>query len=185
MRLFQNYLIVKAAEMNNKYFKEVEMKLEDSNGKISEPKAVSEITDMIDRLGKDVNHCILSDGDLFIQTAGEGPELIVQYGGPSGHYEAASAVPAETVKEMFTAFFQNDPSWRTKVVFTSVEGGPSSGEVASRGGIPGGVANRNASAGSQGRGLKDDLINSVKGEVRYGLSGVIRRIVRSIFRNFR
>lgn len=161
------------------------MKLENSNEKISEPKAVSEITDMIDRMGKDVDHCILSDGDLFIQTAGEGPELIVQYGGPSGHYEAASAVPAETVKEMFTAFFQNDPSWRTKVVFTAVEGSSSSGQVSSGGVISEGVMNRNTSAGSQERGLKDDLINSVKGEVRYGLSGFIRRIARSIFRNFR
>ena len=161
------------------------MKLEDSNGRTSEPKGVSEITDMIGRLGKGLDHCILSDGNLFIQAAGADPKLVVEYGDPSGHFEAASVLPAETVKGIFTAFFQNDPSWKKMAVFTRAgEGASPSGGAIPGGSIPGAASNRSTPAGAREKGLKDDLINSVKGEVRYGFSGVIRRIVRGIFRSF-
>ena len=36
------------------------MQLEDSNGKIVVPKSAAEVDQMLDRLGRDLDHCILS-----------------------------------------------------------------------------------------------------------------------------
>ncbi|MCF7949441.1 MAG: hypothetical protein K9M94_12705 [Spirochaetia bacterium] len=155
------------------------MELEDSNGKIVVPQSPAEVDQMIDRLGRDLDHCILSEGELFIQAAGSAPGMIVQYGDPSGHYEAAQMLPPETVKELFAAFFQNDDSWRTRVGYTRIGGGSTSS------GAPGSGADRGRVAGQQEKSLKDSLLDSVKREIGHNVSGMVRRGIRGAFRKFK
>jgi hypothetical protein len=155
------------------------MQLEDSNGKLVVPQSPAEVDRMIDRLGKDLDHCILSEGEQYIQTAGSASGLIVQYGDPSGNYEAAGTLPPETVKELFGAFFRNDDSWRTKVSFTRIGGGSSSS------GAPSPEGDKQRVDGQRESSLKDGVLESVKREVTNNVSGLVRRGVRAFFRKFR
>ena len=155
------------------------MQLEDSNGKIVVPKSAAEVDQMLDRLGRDLDHCILSEGEQFIQAAGSASEMVFQYGDSTGLYEATETLPAETVKELFAAFFQKDDSWRTRVSFTSI-GGPDSSSTA-----PGPEVNRERGSGQQEKSLKDSLLDSVKREVKHNVSGMVRRGIRDVFRKFR
>ena len=148
------------------------MQLEDSNGKFFVPQSPAEIDQVIDRLGRGLDHCILSEGEDFIQAAGAAPGFVVEYGDASGHYEAAETLPPETVKELFAAFFQKDDSWRTRVNFTRIDEGTSSSGAASQ------ETNREKS-------LKDSLLDSVKREVKHNVSGMVRRGIRDVFRKFR
>lgn len=155
------------------------MQLEDSNGKFVVPQSPAEIDQMIDRLGRDLDHCILSEGEQFIQAAGSAAAMIVQYGDTSGTYEAAETLPSETVKELFAAFFHKDNSWRTRVSYTPMEGGSHSS------GASGPEADREGAAGQQDKSLKDSLLDSVKREVTHNVSGMVRRGIRDVFRKFR
>jgi len=155
------------------------MQLEDSNGKFVVPQSPAEVDLVIDRLGKDLDHCILSEGEFFIQATGSAPALIVQYGDDSGLYEAAETQPSGTVKELFGAFFQKDDSWRTKVSYTRIGDGSSSS------GASGPKADREGGDGHQEKSIKDSLLDSVKREVKHNVSGMFRRGVRNIFRKFK
>ena len=154
------------------------MQLEDSSGKISVPNNVTEVAEMIDRLGNGLDHCILSDGETFIQAAGSDPRLIVEYGDLSGHYEAAELHSAGTVKELFSAFFRKDNSWKTMVAFSRA--------VATSGSSP-----ENTGAGIDGadetwqKDPQDNLLESLKNEVIGNITKRIPRSVRDIFRKFK
>ncbi len=155
------------------------MELEDSNGKIVVPQSAAEVDQMLDRLGRDLDHCILSEGEEFIQAAGSASGMLVQYGDSTGLYEAAETLPSETVKELFAAFFQKDDSWRTRVSYTCMSGADSSS------GAPSPEADRERGAGRQEKSLKDSLLDSVKREVKHNVSGMVRRGIRDVFRKFR
>ncbi len=154
------------------------MQLEDSSGKVSTPRNVTEVTEMVDRLGKGLDHCILSDGDIFIQAAGSDPRLVVEYGDSSGHYEAAGLHSAGTVKDLFTAFFNNNDSWKTMVAFSPAN--------AASGGSP---ENTGTGAGRAPETWRTDpkgsLLESLKHEVKNNVTRIVRRGVRDIFRKFR
>lgn len=141
------------------------MELEDSNGTVTQPGSSADVAAVVRRLGNGIDHCILSDGDLFLQAAGSDPELTVQWGDGSNLYEASETLSEQTAIDLFSAFYECDPSWKTKVSFVPAEGG--------------------GSAPSGGRSLKDDVMSSVKGEIQYGISGLIRRAIRNILRSFR
>ncbi|MFP4384264.1 MAG: hypothetical protein ACLFST_12610 [Spirochaetia bacterium] len=150
------------------------MTLEDSNGKISTPQNVNEVTAMIDCVGNGIDHCILSDGDMYIQTAGSSPNLVVEYQDSTGHYAAPETHSAQIVKDLFSAFFQKNDAWRTMVVF-SPQGGNTSGPTQTAG---------QSTSRTGGKSFKDGLVDSVKREVKNNISGMVRRGVRNIFRKF-
>ena len=129
---------------------------------------------MIDRLGRDLVHCILSQGEEFIQAAGSASGMI-----STGLYEAAETLPAGTVKELFAAFFQKDDSWRTRVSYTCMSGPDSSSRAADP------EVGRERGSGQQEKSLKDSLLDSVKREVTHNVSGIVRRGIRDVFRKFR
>jgi hypothetical protein len=154
------------------------MQLEDSNGKVFVPKNVTEVTETIDCLGSGLEHCILSDGDMFIQTAGSSPRLVVEYQDPTGHYEAAELHSAQTVKDLFSAFFQKNDSWKTMVAYSRT-GDAAAGPSVSTGDRSTGTG------GTREKSFKDGLADSMKREVKNNLSRMVRRGVRNVFRKFR
>lgn len=154
------------------------MEFEDSTGKFSVPKNVQEIEDMVDRLGRGIDHCILSDGDMFVQAAGADPRIVVEYGDSTGHYEAAEPLSARTVKDIMSAFFRKDVSWKTMAAFSPTgdfAAGPATGTADSDGGA----------GATREKSLKDSLLDSVKREVKNNASRMVGRGVRDIFRKFR
>jgi len=154
------------------------MQLKDSNGKVFVPQSVAEVTEMIDRLGRELDYCILSNSDMFIQAAGSSPQLVVEYADPSGHYEATEVLSAGTVKDLFSAFFRGNASWKTMVAFSLIS------EVADG---PAGTAGGESSGARRTRekSLKDSLLDSAKREVKNNVSRMVRRGVRDVFRKFR
>lgn len=154
------------------------MKLEDSSGKFTEARSPKDIESLIDRVGKGIDHCILSDGDNYIQTASSGAGLLVQYADPSGNYESTdSSLPPQAVKKIFTAFFQHDDSWKTQTAFTQI----GEAEPASAAPSPVGASRANESPGNK-ENLKDTVINSVKREAQNSFSYMIRRVLRRFIR---
>ena len=144
------------------------MKLEDSSGKFTEARSPKDIENLIDQVGKGIDHCILSDDDAYIQTAASGSGLLVQYGDPTGNYEGTDpSLSPQTVKKMFTAFFQHDASWKTHIAFSQI----GEAEPASAAPSPGNREN-----------LKDTVINSVKREAQNSFSYMIRRVLRRFIR---
>ena len=154
------------------------MQLEDSNGRILEPAGVTEVTDMVNRLGKELDHCILSDGDAFIQAAGSDPRLVVEYRDLSGYYRADNPLPVGTVKEFFSAFFQKDDSWKTMAAFSRVD------ESAS-GAAKTGESDAYGVNGDREKDLKSGLLDAATRGVKSNLFRLLRRGIRNLFRNFR
>ena len=153
------------------------MTLEDSNGKIVKAGSETDVTEMVGRIGRGIDHCILSDEVFFIQAAGSTAEMVVQYGDGNGHYEADGVQAAETVKALFSSFYRKDDAWKTMVSFVPVDEVGPAGEVNAE--SPGGAQGR------QDKSLKDTLLDSVKHEVKNNVSRMVRRGVRDVFRKFR
>ncbi len=160
------------------------MKLEDSSGKISEPKSSSDVEAMVERVGKDIDHCILSNNDAFIQAAGSGSGMLVGYNDGGGYTECQDTnLPVETVKKLFVQFFEGDPGWKTAVSFGPQDNTSAS---ASNSSAPNASANSPSGPGNttsfEAKGLKDTVMDSVKREAQSSFSYMIRRIVRRFFR---
>ncbi|MDZ7794427.1 MAG: hypothetical protein U5P10_12285 [Spirochaetia bacterium] len=154
------------------------MKLEDSSGTVTEARSPKDIESLIDKVGKGIDHCILSDGDAYIQTAASGSGLLVQYGDSSGNYEGIDpSLPPQTVKKMFTAFFQHDESWKTHTAFSQI----GEAKPASAASSPAGASQAAESPGSR-EDLKNSVINSVKREAQTSFSYMIRRVLRRFIR---
>ena len=154
------------------------MKLEDSSGKFTEARSPRDIESLIDQVGKGIDHCILSDDDAYIQTAASGSGLLVQYGDPTGNYEGTDpGLSPQTVKKMFTAFFQHDASWKTHTAFSQI----GEAEPASAAPSPIGASRAAESPGNK-ENLKDTVINSVKREAQNSFSYMIRRVLRRFIR---
>ncbi len=154
------------------------MKLEDSSGKISEPRSSSDVEAMVERVGKDIDHCILSNNDDFIQAAGSGSGMLVGYNDGGGYTECQDTnLPVETVKKLFVQFFEGDPGWKTAVSF-----GPQSPEANASAAGPSGASGPGTTNNFEEKGLKDTVIDSVKREAQSSFSYMIRRIVRRFLR---
>ena len=79
--------------------------LEDSTGKIIKNPTEREIREMIFQIGKGLDHCILSSGDSFIQSAGSERGLFVETKGISGRKEKSrNDYTPEEVAELFFDF---------------------------------------------------------------------------------
>ncbi len=164
------------------------MDLEDSTGKIQENVSLENVISCIDRLGKDLDHCILGEGDEFIQSASGGGGFLVEYGDAGGHYTAEDDnLSADQVKELFSAFYNHDPSWKTKISFTRQGDGEAS--AATAGSSPAAAGSGDSGSGQgvtnfEQKSLKDTVMDSVKREAQNSFSYMLRRVVRRFFRRF-
>lgn len=156
------------------------MKLEDSSGKISEPKSSRDVEAMVERVGRDIDHCILSSNGDFIQAAGSGSGMLVGYNDGGGYTECQDTnLPVETVKKLFVQFFEGDPGWKTAVSFGPQDSASASAAGASMASGPTGPG---TATDFEGKGLKNTVMDSVKREAQSSFSYMIRRIVRRFFR---
>lgn len=155
------------------------MQIEDSDGRIYSPQSKKEINLIIDRLGKDLDHCILSNGELFIQAAGSDRALIVQYSEGSDMYEASETQTPEVVKELFASFFDKNDSWKTNISFTPVVTG--NAHVVNSDDFSG----QKKETSFQQNNLKKGILDSIKHEISQNVSGMVRRGIRDLFRKLK
>jgi len=98
--------------------------LEPSKGPTIPNPTRQQIHDMLSRIGKDLNHCILTLGseDEFVQAAGEENRLLIQYRDATGMFESLqSDLSVETVERTFQDALSGNASWKTELGFRFVD----------------------------------------------------------------
>ncbi len=89
------------------------VRLEDSNGHVIQNPTEDQIRATINKIGSGIEHCVLSTGDTFIQTAGSKDGLFVEVNEGSGLREASRAdLSPEEVFQIFTGFLSKSMSWK-------------------------------------------------------------------------
>jgi hypothetical protein len=152
------------------------MKLELSDGKIIHSPGQHDIDDAIARIGSTLDHCILSEGDDYIQTAGGVGQFLIQYQAGGASFEStSSAVSAEQVKEIFRDYLAGGDSCKTMISFQSMTTGGGTEAVSQTGG------SRDPASFTPGS-LKQTFTNAAKQEAVNSVSYMIRRFVRRLFR---
>jgi hypothetical protein len=140
--------------------------LEDSNGGTLNTPSEAQIAATLEQVGSSLDHCILHlPGDAFVQTAGGGSGLLVQYGDASGMYESdRSDFDVATVTRMFSEAAAGVDRWKREFSFRKTD-------------EPGG------GTGSEGS-LKEQLLGQVKREIgreaSRGVGNLIRKGIRGI-----
>ncbi len=147
------------------------MELELSDGKFISDPSIQEVEDAVRKTSaSSLDHCILSRGEDFIQTAGGRGGLILQYHDSQGMFESSRECSEDEVVSMFTGFFNGGNEWKGTVSFQSTgRGGDGSARTGPQ--VPGG-----------GFSLKDTITSAIKQETTGNVSRMARRAVRSVFR---
>jgi len=155
------------------------MKLEKSDGNFFDPVSEGELSGALGKIGRGLDFCILSDGDDFIQSADSDGGLIVQYRDSSGQYESDdSSISLEKANEIFLSYLKGDGTWKTAASYSKQEDYDSSDN-----------SNQSSRSGQDsfggnisGDSIKDTLLHAVKSEASRGVSSMVRRFIRNIFR---
>jgi|SRR5690554_1610420 len=142
--------------------------LEDSNGHIIQNPTEEQIRATINKVGRGIDHCILSTGNTFIQTADSGNGLLVEVNDGSGVKEADKAdFSPEEVCTIFIGFLDNDRSWEKYFPSSPATGGST------------GNAGRETPTMNQFN-VKEEITNALKSEGMYRVKRSIRRGVSLI-----
>ncbi len=152
------------------------MTLEDSTGAFSQPTSVDQVTEMVSRLGSGIEHLILDDGDMYVQTAQCGTGFLVEYQDASGHYVSTNQeLPRDEVTRIFTLFFNHDDEWKRTTEY-SRESEAQPGEAA---------GSRATTEAPRSRSMTDSIMGAAQREVQssllYGVKRVLRRLFRKLF----
>ena len=157
------------------------MKIEDSEGKILEAVNEGDVAAYIERIGKDLDHCILSDGDRFIQAASTGDGLLVEYRDATGYYRSDDeSLSSETVLRLFSSFLRGEEDWKNELSF-SLQGSSEAVTPERSAARSAGSSSPNTTEFEQ-KSIKDTVVDSVKREARNSFSYWIQRITRRFFR---
>jgi hypothetical protein len=98
------------------------MQLERSDGHIVDSPDEEEVRGAVQEVGEDLDYCILSDEEEFIQVAVAGGGLVMEYHDESGQYESEDTdLPVETVIEAFIQFLNGEDDWKGAVDFIARE----------------------------------------------------------------
>lgn len=95
------------------------MKLELSNGSIIENPTHSDLENWIRKIGTEIDHLILIDGDDFIQTAGEQDSLVIQRQEAGDLDDTEDTFDTETVIQTFQEYLDGDTGGKSPAVSTS------------------------------------------------------------------
>jgi|GEM_PF-1426157 len=97
--------------------------LEDSTGKVIQDPTETQIRETIFKIGEEIDHCILTVENNFIQTTGKKNELYVEADVGSGSIAADRAdYSSEDVFQMFLGFLNSDDTWKDHFTTVSFEG---------------------------------------------------------------
>jgi len=152
------------------------MELECSDGKIIQNPGTTQVDDTIAKIGNELDFCILSDGDNFIQAAASDSGLLVQYSDAGGMFESTrSDFDCGTVQDFFRQFLSKMDDWKSSADFTAMDSGETtSGAAASE--------NSRAQAAGPKKSLKETLVDSMKSEAANSVNRAAKKITRNLFR---
>jgi hypothetical protein len=149
------------------------MTLEDSTGAFSQPTSVDQVTEMVSRLGSGLEHLILDDGDMYVQTAQNGSGFVVEYHDASGHYVSTNQeLPREEVIRIFTLFFNRDGDWKRTTEY-SLESAAQPSADAGR---------HTTTEAPRSRSMTDSILGAAQREAQSSLLYGVRRVLRRLFR---
>ncbi len=136
--------------------------LEDSRGNIISNPGDDQIRDIINQVGRGIDHCILRSESTYIQATPSGKGLMVEFSDGTGvtQVDRTDFSPQE-VQEFFSAFNKQDNSWKEKFKLSRVNS-------------PG----KEGPADQESRpqfNVKDEVNHALKREGRYRLRRFIRR----------
>ena len=98
------------------------MQLDRSDGHVVDSPSEEEVRKAVQEVGEDLDYCILSDEEDFIQVAVAGGGLLVEYRDESGQYESEDTdVPEEMVLEAFIQFLNGEDDWKGSLDFIARE----------------------------------------------------------------
>lgn len=98
------------------------MQLERSDGQVIDSPSEEDVQKAVHEVGDDLDYCILSDEEDFIQAAVAGGGLLIEYRDESGQYESEDVdVPEEIVSEAFIEFLNGEDDWKGSLVFIARE----------------------------------------------------------------
>jgi hypothetical protein len=156
------------------------MRLEDSNGKILDPINEVDMNGVLAKVGSSLDFCILSIGDDFIQAAGSEGGLLIQYRDSSGQYESDdSSLSLDMVKKIFLSYLNKVGSWKTEVSFSNQDDGAGDDTRMNQ------DQDTRLNSGSEDisiESLKNMVVKAVRNEAGGGVSRMIKRFIRNIFR---
>jgi len=164
------------------------MKLELSDGKIIQNPEKKELDEIIGKIGRDFDFCILSEGDTFIQTAASDSGLIVQYSKADEMFESVkSDLGKSVVCSIFGQFLDHRNGWESAVEFSAMETGSTGVDSGSGSDSAEGIKT-GASDGSQTpqdeKSFAEQLKDSVKKEAMNSVNRAAKKITRGVFRKF-
>ncbi len=155
------------------------MDLELSDGTLIDNPGQSDIDEAISRIGSGLDHCILGEGDSYIQTAGGTDGFLVEYSSEGQLFESNSGkLSSQQVKEIFHDYLAGGSKWKTMVPFQPQDIGEAEPSGSRGAGIGGGGNQQSVTPGS----LKDTFTGAAKQEAVNSVSYMIRRIVRRFMR---
>jgi hypothetical protein len=152
--------------------------LEDSNGTVIHGPSAADIRSALERIGRDLEHCILDLGASggFVQAAGSRGRLTLQYRDETGMYESArSDLDAATAERVFTDALNGSYAWKNELQFKPMdEGAPPT---------PAGDGAAPSAAPSSGprKSLAEDLMDAARREAASKLKGLVGKGIRGLF----
>ena len=89
------------------------MNIETAAGENYQNVTLNQVQETIELLNSGNDFMILSVDDDYIQCAISGETFIVEYQDNSGYYRSEASLSRELIKNLFSAYFQGDDSWKT------------------------------------------------------------------------
>jgi|SRR5690554_3452150 len=140
--------------------------LEDSKGHIIQNPTEDQIRTTINKIGNEIDYCILTMGNTFIQTAGSKNGLMIQVNDGSVVKEADRAdFSPEEVCRAFLGFLHKNGSWKEQYSL-----GPLPASVNTSGG-----QTSAKQMNKQQFDVKDEVVKALKSEGMYKTRRLIRR----------
>ena len=149
--------------------------IEDSNGNITNDPGKEQIRALVERIGGDLDFCILNLGEEhgFVQAAGSKNRLLIQYRDASGMYDSEdSDFSVETVTKIFSDTIAGNTDWKKQYAF-SLSDTPAGGS--------GSAYNAEKVQSDAKRTLKDHLVDAVKSEAAYKAKRIISKGIGGLF----
>jgi hypothetical protein len=155
------------------------MDLELSDGTLIDNPEQSDIDEAISRIGSGLDHCILGEGDSYIQTAGGMDGFLVEYSTGGQFFESTSnKISSQQVKELFHDYLAGGSNWKTMIPFQPQDIGVPESSGSGAAGVGRGGTPQSFTAGS----LKETFTGAAKQEAVNSVSYMIRRVVRRFMR---
>lgn len=152
----------------------LQTELEPSSGETIENPTREQIRAVLDRFGKDLEHCNFTYGEEFVSASGDAQTGIHLYYVDGEAEYTSGALEPDTVCDVFLEAAGGESGWKTRIEFTR--------EAAAQTNAQGRERPTRAGTQTADGSLKDQLLGAARSEAARGFKRLVRNIVRNLFR---